>query len=223
MEGVTQHSDVTHSGFYTDHLFYFFVFITPSVFCIIFLIYVSMSIKYLKTDQVPEFLQRSHSFLCQKMELSSAFLRNTFHYYCRIPLSISAEYISVFFAKHLLIFLRGTSQPFFKTALDIFAEQLPIFFARFLSIFLQKNSQYFFRTDQYFCRVPFIILAEYISIFLQIDFQYFLQDSFQYFCRKTLNISSEQINIFADPLSIFSQNTFQYSTFNIFAKNLSIF
>ena len=142
MEGVTQYSDVTHSGFYTDHLFYFFIFITPSVFCIIFLIYVSMSIKYLKTDQVPDFLQRSHSsFLCQKMKLSSAILRNTFHYYCRTPLSISAEF-----------------SIFCKTSFNIFAGHL--------STFLQNSSRYSCRTtSNIFCKIPFNIFAKNLSIF----------------------------------------------------------
>ena len=248
MEGVTQYSDVTHSGFYTDHLFYFFIFITPSVFCIIFLIYVSMSIKYLKTDQVPDFLQRSHSsFLCQKMKLSSAILRNTFHYYCRTPLSISAEF-SIFcktsfniFAGHLSTFLQNSSRYSCRTTSNIFCKIPFNIFAKNLSIFQKNTSIFLQNTSQYFCRTPLSIFTEHLSIFLQNTSQYFdrtllsiFADQLQYFCKTSRSIFTEHLSIFyrtllsifAEHFSVFSLITFQFfckTPLNIFTWQLNIF
>ena len=74
----------------------------------------------------------------QKVELPSI-LQNTFQYFCRTPLSISAE--------NLTVLMQTMNQYFCRTLLSIFTKTF--------SVVLQKTSQHVFKT-------LFIILAEQI-------------------------------------------------------------
>ena len=108
---VTQYSDVTRSAFYTDHLFYFFMFINHSFFCLLFKhFHVLMSIKYYLFAVVAYYLlasliRRSWCFkkqtktfsfykevvhLVSECEFPSAILHKTFQYIRRTPLSTFA-------------------------------------------------------------------------------------------------------------------------------------
>ena len=149
MERATQYSDIINSIFHANRLFYFFMFINHSSYCLLYhLFHVFMSIKILQMTLPPmdDYIfwppkiksydlagNRSSLWFftkllifCQNVELPSAILWNTSQY-SRALLSIVAG--------HMLIFLQNTFQHFCKTHFTISAEHISVFLKRFLSDF----------------------------------------------------------------------------------------
>ena len=102
-----------------------------------------------EADQLPEFLQCCS--LSQSVGLPSAILQNTSLYFCRTPLSIFAEYCSIFLQTTGQYFCRASfskntsqcffefiSQYFFITRLSIFNNSLLQFCRTLLNMFGMK-------------------------------------------------------------------------------------
>ena len=151
-DGIIHYSGVTHSIFYNDHRFYFFLFMTYSAFCLLYHLFSCFSdfllnsclltfglLKY-KTvikeeiDQVPEFLQGSYS-LCNRVwntfaEYLSVLLQNTSYlYFCRTCLSIFADYLLVFMQSTFQYsqYFAENSQYFYRKPLSMFSKHLLLF------------------------------------------------------------------------------------------------
>ena len=106
---VTQYSDVTRSAFYTDHLFYFFMFINHSFFCLLFKhFHVLMSIKYYLFSVVAYYLLASliRRSWCIKKQMW-------------VPLSN-------FFVEHLSVLLQNTSQYICRQCINIFKKRFSL-------------------------------------------------------------------------------------------------
>ena len=177
-EGVTHYSDATHSVFYYDYLFYFFLSINHNSSSFLYRLFnVLMSIKNLQLTslsivayyllvisllppkieghEVP-FLQGSCSFCVGVWHSSQQFCGTPFHN----------------FVESLSVFLQNTYQYFCRTTFSVFAENF--------SPDLQKTQACFQNTFSCFCKP--------ISVDLQNTSPYFFEIISQYFCITPPNI-----------------------------------
>ena len=95
----------------------------------------------------------------QSVGLHYTILQNTFQYFCRIPSSIFAEYLSVVLQKTSQFFFQNKSQYFFRVYFCCLTEHHLYFF--------EIMSQYFCITSPNIFKNPFSNFTEHVPVCLQ--------------------------------------------------------